>query len=195
MAILSHEKVTALEQGGKKEWKNPIQAQKTVMKWEGPYLLRCQRCDGAFVLDECEKCGTNTFVVNAIWSGPNDANAGLLCVKCLLAYNSWHCEACGHPNKMTDSLYILQKTGGCFVATAAFGSPLASEVATLRSFRDRVLLRSRAGGRFVEWYYEVSPPLAAFIANSVVLRWIVGQACIRPVLPIVRFITKRRGST
>lgn len=55
--------------------------------------------------------------------------------------------------------------GGCFIATAAFGSYLAPEVMSLRQFRDKYILTSDYGRAFVEWYYQVSPPVAAIIAD------------------------------
>ncbi len=55
--------------------------------------------------------------------------------------------------------------GGCFIATAAYGTPLASELDALRSIRDRALLTSSAGGAFVDAYYRSSPAIAAWIAH------------------------------
>ncbi len=60
--------------------------------------------------------------------------------------------------------------GGCFLATAAFGSPLEHHVQALRDFRDRYLLTTPIGNAFVSLYYTLSPPLADFIAKNEALR-------------------------
>jgi tetratricopeptide (TPR) repeat protein len=57
------------------------------------------------------------------------------------------------------------KTSQCVVATAAFGSPFASEVGTLRRWRDERLLSSRTGKLFVASYYLFSPPAANFVSR------------------------------
>jgi hypothetical protein len=62
--------------------------------------------------------------------------------------------------------------GGCFIATAAFGSPMAPEVALLRAFRDSCLLTNSPGRLFVEFYYWISPPIADFISRDENLRQI-----------------------
>ncbi len=56
--------------------------------------------------------------------------------------------------------------GGCFIATAAYGSAWDRPVRILRDFRDEVLLQSILGRAFVAVYYRVSPPLAALIKES-----------------------------
>lgn len=56
--------------------------------------------------------------------------------------------------------------GGCFIATAAFGSYLHPFVRILRDFRDRILMTNRFGHSFVAWYYRASPPIAERIRTS-----------------------------
>ena len=48
----------------------------------------------------------------------------------------------------------------CFIATAAYGSPMAKDVRYLRAFRDQYLLTNKPGRWFTEQYYRLSPPLA-----------------------------------
>ena len=55
---------------------------------------------------------------------------------------------------------------GCFIATAAYGSPLAERVETLRRFRDQWLIHNSAGRSFVDFYYRHSPAVADFISSS-----------------------------
>jgi hypothetical protein len=51
----------------------------------------------------------------------------------------------------------------CFIATAAFESPFALEVQTLRHFRDQRLRKSFFGRNFIFFYYKHSPDLARFL--------------------------------
>jgi len=74
----------------------------------------------------------------------------------------------------------------CFIATAAWGSWLAPEVATLRGFRDRHLLTNGPGQAFVEWYYRVSPPVAAFIVEHESLKTVVRWG-LTPVVYAVKY--------
>jgi hypothetical protein len=69
----------------------------------------------------------------------------------------------------------------CFIATAAFGSPMAREVSVLREFRDDVLL-PHAGGRVaVAAYYRIGPAFARAIAHSQTLKALV-RAGLAPMI-------------
>jgi Peptidase family C25/Propeptide_C25 len=73
--------------------------------------------------------------------------------------------------------------GGCFIATAAYGSLLEPHVKILRYFRDRFLITNTAGTYFVKLYYKYSPPLADFISKHDHLRMFVRMA----LFPLVGF--------
>jgi hypothetical protein len=63
--------------------------------------------------------------------------------------------------------------GGCFIATAAYGTPMAEEIQILREFRDEYLLTNPVGKAFVDFYHTVSPPMAEFITEHPSLKPIV----------------------
>ncbi len=72
-------------------------------------------------------------------------------------------------------------SGGCFIATAAYGSLMEPHVKILRQFRDVFLKPSAIGQKFVSAYYRYSPPVADFIAKHDGLRAVVRVA----LLPLI----------
>jgi hypothetical protein len=68
---------------------------------------------------------------------------------------------------------IADFSGRCFIATAAYGTPMAEEIGILRQFRDEYLLANAVGQAFVDIYYKVSPPIAQFITEHPSLKPIV----------------------
>lgn len=68
-----------------------------------------------------------------------------------------------------NNLKVL-KSPGCFIATAAFGTPFAFEIDILRAWRDQRLMASSWGRRLVVFYYHLSPPVANFIAMRPALK-------------------------
>ena len=73
--------------------------------------------------------------------------------------------------------------GGCFIATAAFGSYESGWVHVLRDFRDEVLLPTSLGHDLVEWYYAHSPPAAAWLTRHPWPRALVRGALV-PVIAL-----------
>lgn len=83
--------------------------------------------------------------------------------------------------------------GGCFIATACYGSPMADEVKTLCAFRDQYLLTDPIGQSLVRFYYGISPTVADFIREKEYLRAIVREF-LRPIVWIITLVTKVSGS-
>jgi len=79
----------------------------------------------------------------------------------------------------------------CFIATAAYGTPMAEEIGILREFRDEYLLTNPVGKALVEFYYRVSPPIAEFITENPSLKPIVRAG----LLPAVAMSTVAVNTT
>jgi hypothetical protein len=83
----------------------------------------------------------------------------------------------------TDAPSTPEPSGGyCFIATAAYGTPTAEQIDVLRTFRDVVLMESTLGSQFVTLYYQLSPPVADFIARSDFLRTLVRELLVDPIV-------------
>lgn len=79
-------------------------------------------------------------------------------------------------------------SGGCFIATAAYGSYLHPEVMTLRDFRDRYLLTNMPGRAFVALYYRLSPPIADFISEHESARFMI-RILLVPIIFAVKHLS------
>jgi hypothetical protein len=95
--------------------------------------------------------------------------------------------ACATPQPVDDFWDHYKKSGGgakegfCFVATAAYGSPLHPFVGTLRQFRDEVLMKFSAGRSFVDLYYRHGPAAARVIERSAPLKTLARVALLPAV--------------
>ena len=81
-----------------------------------------------------------------------------------------------------DANLFISTLGRCFIATAAYGTPMAGEIQVLREFRDKYLLTNPPGRAFVDFYYRVSPPIAEFIAEHPSLKPIVRAGLLSAVV-------------
>jgi polyhydroxybutyrate depolymerase len=78
-----------------------------------------------------------------------------------------------------------EEPGGCFIATAAYGTSTAEQLVVLREFRDNVLLESTVGSQLVDLYYQLSPPIADFISENSVVRTLVRELLVDPIIWLV----------
>jgi hypothetical protein len=126
--------------------------------------------------DWVSKSGSGTFVKSVTGLSSNTKYD----FKAQLKYDDTVIE--GTTLQFTTEKSSLPPSEGCFIATAAYGTPSAEQIDVLREFRDTVLLESTAGSQFVAWYYQFSPPIADFIAGNELLRTLVRELVVDPIV-------------
>jgi hypothetical protein len=99
--------------------------------------------------------------------------------------------ACGSKSAVVSKvaqvpLHQFATLHGCFIATAAFGSPMMAQVAALRKFRDTRMVTNSIGQLATAIYYSFSPPFARVIASDENLRALARRA----LSPIVAIVTR-----
>ena len=114
----------------------------------------------------------------------------------IAAENAWrnlnkHRERHGHEGGNDLQKERGGATGGdCFIATAAYGSELEDEVQELRSFRDDVLLQTRAGAEFFEHYfpkyYNLSPAIVTLMHTDPEMKDLVRWSLVAPIVQFLR---------
>lgn len=82
--------------------------------------------------------------------------------------------------------WLFSSSSECFIATAAYGTPLHEDIDVLRDFRDEYLMTNPIGRTFVKIYYSTSPPIADVIRENKGLRTIVRDGLVKPLVYISR---------
>lgn len=86
-------------------------------------------------------------------------------------------------NKITS----IDKSDGCYIATATMGDFDDPVVVALREFRDNYLQYSTLGRIFIALYYRFSPPLARLIEDSTLLKRFSYWLIVRPAYVFAQF--------
>lgn len=150
---------------------------------ESPIMFQCLRCKAHYLMEECQNCGETTFCPRL---------EGVFCIRCERGLTEWNCSECDTINPYTKTLFILEKKGGCFIATAIYGSYDSPEVRLLRLFRDTVLVQNASGRWLLRTYYSASPAIARILDRHRGLRQLVRLALVQPVVRMVRRILERK---
>ena len=150
-----------------------------LLAFDTEYLLWIERDDKKLMLGLDDEVYEHTITTPIYPPSPSTGNGfRRLSARIQGTSTSDPAGADGVFEMLVDNVYVQDideesSGGGCFIATAAYGSYLDSHVLTLRKFRDQHLLTNSIGTLFVDFYYRHSPPLADYIRERETLRMIV----------------------
>lgn len=149
--------------------------------------ITCLKCGNKFKAGEARV--KNPIVING--GRPIDNELKEMCengeiLQAIKRYKDYSGENLSDAKQYVDNLRGINTSnndsGGCYIATAVYGSYSSPEVLVLRQYRDNILSKNIFGRLFIKVYYKLSPPIAkrlkyANIINSFVRyildKWVV----------------------
>lgn len=118
-------------------------------------MYRCNACGNTSEQAICPYCKGPLYQFNQVC--PRCYRGALLaCPYCRTPY-SYHPSTSRPQNRQNE---------GCFIATAAYGTPFTKEINILRLWRDDVLKSHFLGLEFIKIYYRISPSIANIISEN-----------------------------
>ena len=145
--------------------------------------LVCVRCGYTRMVGSCENCGNDSF---GYTSYASFGEGQIKCIRCGDYFSHWFCPTCNTKNMVSKSLK------DCFIATAVFEGKITDEVATLRSFRDRILRQHIWGVWAINIYEASSPSLAEWVSTNSQLRTFLRKFVFMPLTKKINQIYGKR---
>lgn len=81
----------------------------------------------------------------------------------------------------------------CFIATVCYGSECTPEVIILKDFRDNILNNNVLGRKCVNFYYNISPPVAEYLKHSPFLRKLILTCILKPAILLANCVDVKKG--
>ena len=141
-----------------------------------PQATKCKHCTADIY--HCPNCRTNVTVVIRYYR-----TSGW----------SWDESAMGFCSKCDKQISGPQKSD-CFIATAAYGTPIAPEINVLRYLRDEQISKYTLGRTFIKSYETISPPIAKYIYGRNILRLLV-RIGLSPIILVCKLIIQLQSRT
>ncbi|MDK9706515.1 MAG: GDSL-type esterase/lipase family protein [Desulforhopalus sp.] len=150
-----------------------------------PMINALASSNGIRLADNYAAVAANWASLNADGIHPNDSGYQVIA-------NTWFATI----SSMISSSGAVDEGGGgggddssCFIATAAFGSPVEKQVMILREFRNACLLSNAPGRWLVKTYYHYSPAAADFIRQHDTAR-LIARVLLYPLVALAYLLVK-----
>jgi hypothetical protein len=105
-----------------------------------------------------------------------------------------HLESLGGTTSTDDDSDIKPALPQCFVATAAYDTPLAPNVQFLRQLRDQTLKKSRSGellfDKFFEKYNIFAPGIVELMIKDPQMKELIKLAFVNPIINYFRIVSQ-----